>query len=295
MKKAVMLCLVILLFSFFAFQEQVTKADARMLMQCARGEDVGGCGKYPPVLIKILSLFSSRDEFVIYFFLIVATILVPLTLVKITGQEITAWFYFSATNFYFALISAGFYAQTLAVMLTFTMLLTKRWYLRIGLLLVASFTHTTGFLMASTFWFVLSLQEQSKQGFFVCSPFFGKETPEIFNTPLLISSKGFSAFSVGTLLSVMIKRLPFFFLFPALLTLWKRKEIALLMLFAVFFGAGLLIHDRGFYMAALPMVIGLSYYYKDEKSTLIKGGILIISIAVFFFNLFQVYSLITSC
>jgi len=294
MKKAIILCLAMLLLSFFAFKEIVVQADAATLLSCAHGVIVGSCDQYPPVIPMVLSLISNRTDLPIYLFLIIAAVIVPLTLVKITGQQITAWFYFTGTNFYFALVSTGFYAQTLAVIMTLAMLLTKRWYVRLGLLLLASFTHTSGFLMAAAFWLVLSLQEQNTEGLFVCSPFFGKETPAVMNTGLFKSAAGFQDLSLGTILAVFIKRLPFFFLIPALLSLWKKGAMAILFLFCSFFIAGIVINDRGFYMAAIPMVIGLSYYFKEQDGDY-QVFIVLASIAFFAFNLIQMYNLMKIC
>lgn len=230
--------------------------------------------------------------------------ILPLVLFKITREPIAIWFYFSASSFFWGLITASYFAQTLGFIIVLGMYFVK-WPARVILLALCILTHSTMFFVGLAFLLLLSIQDYLLSNkkwvewlMAACSPFWGQVPKQMEET--VIETKMVSAHSldgavtINTLLSVIAKRTPLPFLWFSVKELVKRREIALLGLLLFMFIAGFTYHDRAFHFAALPMVCGLSWYY-SKTSRKMKLGLLLLSGAYFVFNLQQLVSLAIYC
>ena len=257
-----------------------------------KGYNIVPCESYPPLIIWVGKIFSAREIFFKQFLLFLFAFIAPLILYKATGQPIAAWFYFSTTSFFFAVITGAFYAQALSVLLLMAMLFVRT-ELRIVLLALSILAHSSSFPIAIAFFFLLELENFGKlKGFLICSPFWNK-VPDAL-TGDIIPQNSYSHLTINVILSYLIKRTPLVFLIPSVWQLIKERKIALLFLMAVFMGAGIIIHERAWYFAALPMVCGLAWYYEKAKPNIQR--LLIISTVIFFaFNIQQLIGLLVNC
>ena len=128
-----------------------------------------------------------------------------------------------------------------------------------------------------------------------CSPVWGNNVPDELSNTLIDSNIHASGLvTANTVLSVLIKRTPLPFLFFSVKELVKRREIALLGFMLISLVAGLFVHERGFFFMALPMVVGLSWFYtglEKKYKYLMLGG----SVLFFAFNVQQLWSFIQFC
>ena len=251
-------------------------------------------------------MFSARQTFFNQLILILFTFVMPLVLYKITHNPITIWFYFSTTSFFWVLLTSSFLAQAFGFILILSMYWLNNWQ-RIIILFLSIITHSTTFYIAIGFFALLLIQEHFKKnpykGFqdllpkaLACSPIWGSQgAPEVLANPIVNTGAHPDAIiTLNTLLSVFVKRTPLPFLLMSLKGLIDRRELALLGLMAVSFAGGLLIHERGFNFAGLPMVIGLTFFFeKSDKKW--KIGIIVLSIIYFLFNIQQLHAFIGNC
>ena len=259
------------------------------------GDGIYSCEQYPPAIIQIGGIFLNREIFFKQFLLIAFMLVMPLVLYKITNEPIAVWFYFSTTSYAWSLITGSFFAQALSVILILSMYFLRDRD-RILVLLVLVITHSTGFLFGLIFFFLLLIEEnffRNKEFPWLpkfllgCSPFWGEAgPPEIVNTKIAnqVNLTGFV--SVNTILSVLFKRTPLPFLYFSVKKLLQERSVALLGFMFISFVAGFVLHERGFWFATLPMVVGLSWYYRDTSPKM-KKLLLLLSVIYFVFFLQQ--------
>jgi len=254
---------------------------------------VYSCESYPPLLIQIGSIMKGKEIYYKQFLLLLFGLLMPLVLFKYTNNPITVFFYFSATNYFWALLTSSFFAQALALMLILSMGWLKEWQ-RIAVLFLSIIAHSTSFLMALGFYLLLLIQENKfklPQIFVGCSPFWGKTGPPAVidgKMPSAVLSNTAGYLTPNVLLSVFFKRIPIPFAYFSVKELIKKNQIALLGLFFFSFMVGAVFHERAFYFMALPMVIGLTWYY-EKSETRMKNLILLISGLLMIFHILQFF------
>jgi len=310
--KAIIIAIAGLVFFNFFFVNYVglfsTSVDYVQMYSCTTEgvfiENIESCSTYPPLFMFIAKMFSVREIFFKQLILFLFAFVMPLVLYKITKEPITVWFYFSTINFFYAIITSGFFSQGLSMILIFSMFFLKGWK-RMAILPLTIIAHSTSFLIAIVVYLLIALEEYYNKTypnkkifgelkkFFVCSPFWGivpKEFNSVINQTVL--DDGFT--SINIVLSVLFKRIPIFFFIPAIYKFYKEKMFALFLLSIFFIVVGFFIHARSFYFAGLPMVIGLTYFYKDCCKTK-KKIILLGSIVYFVFFVQQLYALGMSC
>jgi hypothetical protein len=171
---------------------------------------------------------------------------------------------------------------------------------RLAILFISPLVHTTAFIFSLGVFLLLLIEEKtiSFKGFAFpfCSPFWGSNSQmqNILEQNIIEQQHTSSAFTINTLLSLLFKRLPIFFLVPSALQLLREKKVTLFALLAGFIFAGIFIHSRFLYFAALPMVCGLGLYWKqaNKKMKIVLG---LLCVAYFVFNLWQFYSLVNNC
>ena len=301
---AILVALVMLLFlNFFVDEVGKNAVDFDNIYGCVTtGQFVDGygpaCQTYPPLFLAIAKFFSNRVLFFQQLALVMIVVIVPLSLYMHTRNPVTVWFYFSTTNFVFAALTASFFVQTFSMLLIISMLWMKDWQ-RIIILILSIVSHSTSFWFAIAFFILIKIEEAwkanpdvAKKIILGCSPIWGDKIPtelsgKLINTPGL--NAGYITWN--TIGSVFLKRTPIFFLIPALKSLIKNKRIALLGWLIGTFIAGFLIHERGFYFASWPMIIGLTLFHEDNPK--LAKPILVLSGVFFLFNIYQAYNLIS--
>ena len=262
------------------------------------GSGIYSCEHYPPALIQIGKVFFNQEVFFKQFLLIIFTLITPLALYKITKEPITVWFYFSTSGYIWGLITGSFFAQALSITLILSMYFLKDWQ-RIFTLLFLIFVHSTSFLFGLVFFLLLLIEENffKNKNFnglskfsLACSPFWGKLGPPGILTNKIANESNLTGFvTINTILSILFKRTPLPFLYFSVKKLLQEKSIALLGFMFISFAAGFVLHERGFWFASLPMIIGLSWYYRDTSKKM-KIAILILSLIYFIFFLQQTLS-----
>lgn len=302
-KLAVLMAVTMLLFFSVFFIDQLGNysqmVDYNNIWTCINSgyfpdsqDGIYSCENYPPALIELGRTFLNREIFFKQFLLIALMFIMPMVLYSITKEPITVWFYFAATDYAWGLITGSFFAQALSMILILAMYSAKDRD-RIIILVLLIFVHSTSFLFGLIFFFLLLIEENFIRGkelpwlpkiVATCSPFWGKTgAPEIAQTKVSnqINLTGFV--TINTLLSVLVKRTPLPFLYFSIKKLLEKRSIALLGFMFISFAGGFFLHERGFSFAALPMVVGLSWYYRDTSK---KMKIAIIGLSVIYFVFF---------
>lgn len=250
------------------------------------------CSNYPPLWIWIGKLFVGRPEFYDQFVLVVFALVTPLVMYKITKNPITSWFYFSTTSFFYATITSAFFSQAFAYTLILSMYFQKDWQ-RILTLVLLILAHSSSFIFGLIFFIGLSLQNKRVASFLAsCSPFWN-QNPDFISSRIAGNTDA-GYFTLNSFFSALTKKIPLPFLYFATKELVKRKEIGLLVYLIVSVLAGVFVHERGFYFAALPMVIGLTWYY-EKTSNKMKLGLILLSFLQFVLNIEQLVLLKLNC
>ena len=113
-------------------------------------EHLEKCESYPGLIVFLGKAFSSREIFYKYFLLFLFAFIMPLVLFKITNNWISTFFYFSTTNYFWALLTSSFFAQALSILLVFSLVFLKEWQ-KIVVLVLLIIAHSTGFILGLVF------------------------------------------------------------------------------------------------------------------------------------------------
>ena len=262
--------------------------------------DTHNCLSYPPVWIQLGKIFSGREIFYKQMILIIFSLIMPLILFYITKEWITVWFYFTATNYYWALLTSSFFPQAFSILLIMSMYFVKDRY-KIILLFLATITHSFGFSIGLIFLILLKLNDIIKENNILlnCSPFFGNDfNTNIINSDTVLIEGGGGIeghLKIKSLGSLLTKRIPLPFLYFGIKGLLKKKEYALFGLTVFFFVSGLFYHERSFYFMSLPIICGLGFHWKKILNPFLKYGIIFLTLAYLFFHLEQLFALGVYC
>jgi hypothetical protein len=271
----------------------------------AESEDaIADCERYPPLLIQLGKFFLAREYFYQRLMLVLFGFFLPLVLYKITGEPITVWFYFAATNFFFATILGGWFPQALGSMIILSMIFLNWWQRGLALLL-AILAHSSSFYVALFFAGLLAAEETGLLSFaflkigrfkalLACSPFWQGNVPQVLSKDLIPQGHTSGHLTINTIAAFLVKNTPLPFLYWSTRKLWQKESYALLGFMFLHILAGFFYYSRIYYFAALPMVCGLAWYWKDADRKM-KAVILVLSVLLFAFNVWQMVSLNVNC
>lgn len=251
------------------------------------------CKSYPPLFHWLAGFFIARTELFIFFVLFLFAVVTPLLLFKITGNAVAVWFYFSTTS-YFYYVEAGPYPHGLAMILLLGLFATKNNLIRLAILGLSIITHSASFYLITFAFLVILLKENyTKIGGVVafCSPFWGKERPEIVTTYINNANVYLpTAVSINSLLSLIIKVCPLPFLYWGIRGLIAKRHWDFLLVAAVAFVAAFFTTERLFQTIPLMIIPGLVWYYEKCK---FKKLILFLSVLWCAFLLEQWFAMAT--
>jgi hypothetical protein len=278
--------------------------DGRFATAESEAGAITDCERYPPLIIWIGKFFLARDYFYQRLMLVLFGFFLPLVLYKITGEPITVWFYFAATNFFFATILGGWFPQALGSMIILSMIFLNWWQRGLALLL-AILAHSSSFYVGLFFAGILAAEESGLLSIafmkirrlkvlLACSPFWQGNVPQALSTDLLQQGHTSGHLTINTIGAFLIKSTPLPFLYWSTRKLLQRENYALLGFMFLHILAGFFYYSRIYYFAALPMVCGLAWYWKDAGKRM-KVLILVMSLLLFAFNVQQMVSLNANC
>lgn len=237
-----------------------------MAIERYNGERITG-EFYAPLLPTILGIFTVREryfEFATMFMILVVT---PLIIVLITRTWLGAFFYFTTSSYLF-FMTAGLFAQSLLTIFLLGLFATKNNYIRLGLVVLGSISHSFGPLAMIVTIIIILIHEQkivSGIGSFFpasfCSPVWGTSLPTALSTKVSGVGTTAEAMSLNDVGSFFTKMAPFPFLFISIKGFVDRKEHDYLLLFFLSLLGAYFVNVRILLFAAIICVIGFTKTY----------------------------------
>lgn len=296
LKKALLVCVFFLLFFSLIPLSWHRVGDFNFHFEKA-GENCTGvyeeqrCDSYYPLLHFLGAPFSFSPHAFANFLMILVVFITPLILFFFTRKWITVWFYFSATQYVYA-IQAGAYPQALVGIFLLLFLFTKNPYLKFPILVFALLAHSQGFVLLLIVWVVQLFFDNFKsiKSFFpACSAIFGKQAVDPIGQQVsinIINKQGFQLihFPLKDVANFFVRTFPFPFLVAAVWQLKKDKNYALIAVTAIAFYYGLAVgQSRIFLVVPLILLPALTSFYSnlDKKW---KKWFVVLSIITFVIN-----------
>ncbi len=264
----------------------------------ARGEDsftnkhgeVAETSFYPPLFRWIVSPFAFRlSTFYLVALFIICTV-IPVTLFKITGNWVSALFYFSTTSlFYFQ--ELGYYGQALAIALMVLVIYFKDYKVRVAIFVVSILAHSYAPLLVGATIVACCLQDSFNLKDWlrkplpflpVCSGWFPENRPDDFLSSEITRGASMplsGKLNLGRALKQQVEIWPFPFLGMSLLGLWRKRQFGLILLMVAIFIAGF-VEFRAYFAMPVPGIIGLTYFYEGIKSRKYKAFFWMLIVAV---------------
>ena len=234
---------------------------------------------------------------------------------NLTRQWIVVWFYFSTTSFFWFHID-GVFPQGLAILFAMLILGTKDWRIQIGLIGLATLTHSHGFhlgliaFISNQLWllfkhdiqkkgkFTSKIKDKFMKVFLGCSGIFGNAGPKFLEERIVINFGDISKPLGGGAYPLQIVNILALFtkIFP--LPLWlislyyyikskQRWDLVLMVLLVLMAGTFFSTSShRVFYVIPLLLLPGLTWFYNKTRKRN-KAVILLFSVGVF---IIQVWS-----
>ena len=253
-------------------------------------KDASYTGTYAPLFRTISPLFAVQPAAWNFFILFLLCVVPPLLIFKITQEPLSVIFYYAISSFFYSFF-IGLYAQLLVFIFILAILASKNNYVRVGLALIGSLSHTQApYLMALTL-FLVFLNDYAKEKMVLaiggCSPFWGKKVPDAINGVSYVSPSGYvgNNLTVNNFLAFGVKICPLPFLFVAVRELGRKKRFDLLALLIVGIFGAFLYGPRVWLLAALIMIIGFSFAWKRLEHKRLWGAA-VLGFAIFNFEQF---------
>lgn len=271
------------------------------------------CETYAPLFHWLAKPFAFDMKTFNYFLAILIFIATPLTLVYISRHWISAWFFFATTHYAWYFID-GAYPQALANLLAIAILIEKDWKIDIILALLATISHSHGFILAlvvltAKYFNKLNIKETiikitGKIKFFglvllQCSGIFGNKRPEILETKVEdiigghVTNTG-SPMELRDPLQFVTRTFPVMYIYWAVKKAWQKNRIDLIIIAVFAIIGGFTTSARMFYVVPLALIPALSWFYKDLNPNQKKWFILL-TIANFLFLLWAFVNLKQTC
>lgn len=197
------------------------------------------CTSYPPLFSWLASPFAfslvSFKVFVLFLFGVVT----PLVLFLLCKKRFWVLLCFFATNWFYV-ISAGLFAEGLALLVWlffwFEFRGIKGWVFRLVLVLISPLIHNWALPLYAITFVLLFIQAivNSNKRFLACSPFWG-QTPTALSNSFVSIDHSAQALSPNSLLSFLVKGLPFPLLYYSLKNIMSTKNVVKLCLLGIVF------------------------------------------------------------
>ncbi len=258
---------------------------------CTQIYDEQRCTSYYPLLHFLGAPFSFSPIAFANFLMIIVVFITPLLLFFFTKKWIIVWFYFSVTQYVYA-IQAGAYPQALAGVFLLLFLFTKNPYLKFPILVVALLAHSQAFVLLLLVWLVQLFFDNFKsiKSFFpACSAIFGRQDVDPIGQTIsidIINRNGWQLIHVPIkdIANFFVRTFPFPFLVAAIWQLKKEKNYALIAITAIAFYYGVAVgQSRIFLVVPLILLPALTNFYSnlDKKW---KKWFVLLSIVTFAIN-----------
>jgi hypothetical protein len=242
------------------------------------------CDSYPLGLNLLTTLFGHQSNYFFFFMVLLLFLVIPMLLFRITNSFYTAWFYLTSCAFAWNFLATGYFPQMLIFILFLLFLLAKNHLQKTIILILALSIHFYGFLFIFIAFFIETL---------LGLPYFKKCFACIPLTPSIMKAAGLQAnsalFTLNQFLVFLLKGLPFPFLFFGLKGLWQKKNYLFLTLIGLIFISVFFSPPAFFRMLLFTqplLIIGLTHYFNGTKP-LMKKGLLMFSLLVFFYEFFS--------
>jgi len=227
------------------------------------------CKDYAPMFHFLAKPFAFSLNVFNQFSIFLILVITPLILVYISREWISAWLFFTTTNYLYFFID-GAYPQALANIFAFAILIEKDWKIDIGLVLIAGLSHGYGFILALI---ILAAKyahkfRLSEKILLSCSGIFGENIPKILETKVE-DVIGIKATNTGNPMEVrdpihfITKVFPIMYIYWGMKKAWKEKRIDLVLIATAGIIGGLIDSSRIFYIVPLALIPALSWWYKD--------------------------------
>lgn len=228
-------------------------------------------------------------------FLILVTVIVGLVtpvLLALIGRNWQAALFFFATQYFWFMLST--ISQALASIFLLGLFVTKNNYLRFVFFVLAGASHGQGFILVGMAWLVILFFENFdfKNFFPACGSLLGKATPDIVNAHLGGSPQ--FGVSVGTILNLFFKIIPFPFLYFGLKQLWKEKNFAPIVIGVLAFGAMFLSNNRTNYIIPL-MILPFVGKYCSQAPKKLRWGFYVLSFSLIALQVWSWVRVKTTC
>jgi hypothetical protein len=282
--KALFCVLLAFLFFFVLFQNGLFVDSNDNAEHKEMGKVPGYNLDYAPLLRSFSGWFAWSSQYWFALILFLFAVITPLLLFQITRNWLAVPFYFFITNYFYAIVGAGLYAQGLVIIFLLALFCTKNNYVRLVLVFVGSLSHSTAPLLLVIGLILILFEENYKEWYcglydkvlLGCSPIFGMNTPQVLKTSLAsVPGKAWSL-SLGGLIGFFVKTCPLPFLFAAIIEWVKEKRISFLLLCGIAFVLSFFWNSRILLLIAPFMVIGFTNYFETLKHKKLWSIIIII-------------------
>ncbi len=240
----------------------------------AADEDFGE--GYPPLLRTLGGLFGARALIYSFFICFLFVFLFPLMIYVYTKEVFSVWFYFSISSFVY-IVLGGLFAEGLVLMFFLSLFMIKNIWARLLLVILGTLAHSTGaYLLPATF-ILLELEDKAVY-------FFGITLPQIFHENLNGYPYWYTAFTLNSIMALLVKIAPIPFLAVAVKELWERKEFALLLMIPIAFVSAWFVGIRTFHIIGLITILGFSLGFHKLKHKFVWLALSVITFAYIFFS-----------
>lgn len=235
---------------------------------------------YAPLLPSLLGIFSVKERYFEFATMFMILIITPILIVLITKSYLGAFFYLT-TSSYFYFMTAGLFAQAALGIFLLGLFATKNIYVRLGLVVLGSLSHSFGpIAMIATLFVILVNEQFFPPAFFLsgfCSPIWGSKLPTALATNVsAINYGGSEVMTVNDIGSLFFKISPFPFLFMGFKYFFEHREFHYLFLFFVSLVGAYFVNVRMLYFAGLISVIGFTKAFsglQHKKAWLVLAGL----------------------
>lgn len=247
------------------------------------------CNSYYPLLHWIGGFFAFSPLAFYNFLMVLVVFITPIILFLRTRNWVSAWLYFSVTQYPYLVQTGGAYPQALAGIFLLLFLWTKNPWVRFPLLVVALLSHSQAFVLLLLVWVVqlffdnkeiFSFAKGKLKGVFpACSAIFGKQAVDPIGAKLnldVINKHGIQNINVQIkdLANFFVRIFPLPFLIMAFWQIKKDRDWSLIVLTVILFYYGIAVQQpRIFWIIPLLLLPSLTKFYSGLNGWWKKGFI----------------------
>jgi hypothetical protein len=217
---------------------------------------------YRSYLRLILPFIVWNNLLWVAFWVILFGFIFPLVLAWWTDNWLAVPFYFCCTNFFYAIMGAGLYAQGMTTLLFILFLASKNRVLKTSILLVAIFVHAQAIYLFGLAIILLLIVHFSKKVALFCSPVFYKSAILTEKLNGVVGEWGLTLRDIG---SFFVKGCPLPFLYKAFKHWFEKKEWFYFLFFLCLWLAAWFVQDRVLFTFFPLMVVGFTKGFEDSR------------------------------